>query len=241
MSKDSKGKPIHWLKGVIYANSAEENARDKETFASEPPLQDAKTDNEPDDNSVFSKDKQDKVSLDLILAAENMLKDRRLLLYKLAGLEEQLQAEKELTARLKHELMKESQLVKEKEKEINLLENKLTTKQMDYDQLLEDYKSYQLTSTQEYEQLTAQLEAEMNKYTRLKEEATEKQYQQMLQIKELEERIRELEVENQQYLQQYQKIQNEKTKLMQTFNEFTERMSVNFTAEPTSSSTKSDE
>ena len=137
--------------------------------------------------------------------------------------------------------MKKEQLVHEKDKEMNMLENKLTNKQMNYDQLLEDYKSYQQNSAREYEQISAQLETEINKYNKLNEESTESQYKHMLQIKALEEKIRELEVENQQYLQQYQRILDEKSTLMQTFNEFTERMTFYFSTDKSSSSTQLDE
>ena len=56
----------------------------------------------------------------------------------------------------------------------------------------------------------------------------EAQYKNMLKINELEEIIRNLKIENQQYIQQYEKIVNEKAELMKVINDFTERMTFSF-------------
>ncbi|NLY85010.1 MAG: hypothetical protein GX077_01495, partial [Tissierellia bacterium] len=73
-----------------------------------------------------------------------------------------------------------------------------------------------------------QLEAEIEKYNKLNEEAMETQYKNMLKINELEEIIRNLRIENQKYQQQYEKILNEKSELMKIINDFTEKMSISF-------------
>ncbi|NLV87844.1 MAG: hypothetical protein GX021_00555, partial [Tissierellia bacterium] len=115
------------------------------------------------------------------------------------------------------------------------LENSLTNKQMSYEQLLEDYKEFQENSNMEYERISAQLEAEIEKYNKLNEESMEVQYKNMLKINELEETIRNLRIENQQYLQQYEKILNEKSELMKIINDFTEKMSFSFSPKVTAS------
>lgn len=99
---------------------------------------------------------------------------------------------------------------------------------MNYDQLLEDYKEFQSTSKFEYEKLTNQLEKETNKYNKLNEESTQIQYQYLLKIKDYEDKIRSLEVENQKYMEQYETILEEKSQLMESINDFTERMSFSF-------------
>lgn len=99
---------------------------------------------------------------------------------------------------------------------------------MSYEQLLEDYKEFQNTAKIEYDKIASHLEAERNKYNKLNEQATNAQYQSMLKINELEEKIRTLEIEKQQYAEQYQKVLKEKTELLQTINDFTERMSFSF-------------
>lgn len=189
--------------------------------------------NEQNNNHIFSKDNQDKVVLDVIVSLENMIKDRQLILYKNKGLEEQLFAANETISRIKQELMKKDQLLQEKSKEIRGLESSLTNKQMSYDQLLEDYKEYQNNSRIEYEKISNQLETEINKYNKLNEESINNQYQSMLKINELEEKVRSLDTENQQYVQQYKKILDEKSELMKTINDFTERMSFSFSQKTT--------
>lgn len=166
--------------------------------------------------------------LDLIVSLENMLKDRQLIQYRNKALEEQLQNANETINRLKQDQLKKEQLLQEKNKEIRSLEDSLTSKQMSYEQLLEDYKEFQNTAKIEYDKIASHLEAERNKYNKLNEQATNAQYQSMLKINELEEKIRTLEIEKQQYAEQYQKVLKEKTELLQTINDFTERMSFSF-------------
>jgi hypothetical protein len=190
-------------------------------------------------NSLLTKENQDKVVLDAIVSLENMLKDRQLILYKNNGLVDKLEVANETINRIKQDSMKKEQLLQEKIKEIQALENSLTSKQMSYDQLLEDYKEYQNNSNTEYETISNQLNTEINKYNKLNEESMNAQYQSMLKISELEEIIRSLETENQQYMQQYQKILDEKSELMKTINDFTERMSFSFSTR-TSTNNSSD-
>ena len=180
------------------------------------------------DSLILSKDKQDKVVQDLIFSLENLIKDRQLVIYKNRSLEDQLSSANETINRMKKDLLKREQLLQEKNKEIRDLENTLTNKQMSYEQLLEDYKEFQENSNVEYERISAQLEAEINKYNKLNEESMEAQYKNMLKINELEEIIRNLKIENQQYIQQYEKIVNEKAELMKVINDFTERMTFSF-------------
>ncbi|MGG3280593.1 hypothetical protein [Paenibacillus solani] len=191
-------------------------------------------------NHLFSKDSQDKIGLDVIVSIENMLKERQLLSYKNKGLEDQLSTANETINRYKQEQIKRDQLIQEKNKEIRELENVLTNKQMSYDQLLEDYKEYQLTTNLAYEKLSSQLETETAKYNKLYEESNNTQYQSMLKINSLEEKIRELEIANQRYAEQYQNILDDKAKLMQTINDFTEKMSFSFSPKTAASSTSSD-
>lgn len=184
---------------------------------------------------IFSKDNQDKIVLNVMISIENMLTERQLVSYKNKGLEEQVNAANETISRFKHEQIKKDQLFQEKNKEIRELEITLTNKQMSYDQLLEDYKTYQLTSNMEYEKTSNQLEAEVSKYNKLYEEFENMQYHSMLKTNELEDKIRSLEIENQKYAEQHQKIVNEKEELMQTINDFTDRMSFSFSTKTTPS------
>lgn len=170
--------------------------------------------------------------MDVIVSIENMIKDRQLLSYKYNALVEQLENANQTINRLKRDSLKKDQIIQEKTKEIRDLEISLTNKQMSYDQLLEDYKEYQLTHNLEYDKLVNQLETEKAKYNKLYEESSKIQTQQMQKISELEERIRNLEIENQKYKEQYEKIVEEKAQLMKTISDFTERMSFSFLQKP---------
>ena len=184
-------------------------------------------------SSIFLKDNQDKIVVDLLVPLENMLKDRQLLLYKNQGLEGQLHTSNDTINRLKQDQMKKDEQLQEKNKSIRTLESNLTNKQMSYDQLLEDYKDYQTTSNIEYEKISNLYDIETNKYNKLSEEATNTQYQSMLKTNELEERIRNLEIEAQQYQEELQKTLADKAELMHTINDFTERMSFSFSPKAT--------
>jgi len=232
MTKDNKNKPMGWFKGVLSNPQIENETKEVsieliEEFSNMedfiPPANSTKI-------YTLSKDNQDKLSLDLIVSLENVLNDRQLTLYKNEGLEGQLHTANETISRLKHDLLKKEQLVQDKNKEIRTLESNLTNKQMVYDQLLEDYKEYQSNSSSDFEKISTQLEKEINKYNMLREESSNIQYQNMLAIRELEEKIRNLEVENQKFSEQYVKILDEKEELMRTINDFTERMSFSFTS-----------
>jgi hypothetical protein len=240
---ETKTKSKGWLKGKLSnQNQLDKNSKQEdiltdkvESYPEEPESTDM-----ANNKHLFSKDNQDKVSLDMIVSLENMLKDRQLILYKNKGLEDQLYTANEIISRLKLEQVKKDQLLQDKSKEFSVIEGKLTKKQMNYDQLLEDYKDYQNTSNFEFEKVTNQLEKESNKYNKLNEESTKVQHQNIQKISQLEEKIRNLEVENQNYVEQYHKIQNEKTQLMKTINDFTESMSFSLSSNSTASTSQSE-
>jgi len=243
MDKDStKKRGLSWFRPSISKDNQTENNLDTDKDR----IQDLQDENlekvdkaekieKENDSLILSKDKQDKVVQDLIVSLENLIKDRQLIIYRNRSLEDQLSAANETISRMKKDLLKKEQQLQEKNKEIRELENSLTNKQMSYEQLLEDYKEFQENSNMEYERISAQLEAEIEKYNKLNEESMEVQYKNMLKINELEETIRNLRIENQQYLQQYEKILNEKSELMKIINDFTEKMSFSFSPKVTAS------
>lgn len=243
MAKDTKNKSMGWLKGVLTSNQSEQHSNPP---AEEPllvnheeseshPAETAITNDRSSKKFILSKENLDKVSLDLVISVENMLNDRQLVIYKNEDLENQLQTALETIERLKNDIIKKEQLIEDKNKEIDGLENTLTSKQMSYDQLLDDYKEYQETANINFEKVSAQLEKKNNKYELLKEESAAIQDQHLKQIRNLEERIRELEADNKKLEAQCTKVLAEKAELMQTINEFTERMFTSFSPKPTSS------
>ncbi len=247
MSKDTNGKSKGWLKGVLSNRSQVEQMYSEDVdyteIVEEQPSSIEEYDSTVSNNNkqLLSKENQDKISLDLILALENMLNDRQLIQFKNKGLKEQLDSANETISRLKYDLAKKDQLLQDKGQEINTLESNLTNKQMSYDQLLEDYKDYQYNAKNDFDKISNKLEIETTKYNKLNEEYINTHHQDMLKIKELEERIRELEIENHRYADQYIKVVNEKTELMNTVNDFAERMSFSFSPKTTAANPQSGE
>lgn len=234
MSKDPNHRSKSWLKGVLSNRNQAEQLSSEEIDKSEitedeiNSIEEYESSTPLNNKHLLSKENQDKISLDLILSLENLLNDRQLIQFKNKGLKEQLDSANETINRLKYDLTKKEQLLQDKHQEINMLETNLTNKQMNYDQLLEDYKDYQYNAKNDFDKISNKLEIEISKYNKLNEEYIQTNHQDMLKIKELEERIRELEIENQQYADQYLKVVNEKTELMNTVNDFAERMSFSF-------------
>ncbi|WP_438347241.1 hypothetical protein ACP8HI_16215 [Paenibacillus sp. FA6] len=222
---NSSTKTRGWLKNVLTARSESVNELISPQEVSEGDPLGADVDSSKIDFSLLE---QDKTAFDLVIAVENLLNDRQLSQFKSKDTEDQLSSANETINRLKNDLSKKEHMILEKEKEFRLLEDTLTSKQMSYDQLLEDYKDYQSSSNTGIENLKNQLEKERSKYSRLSEEFTQHQYDSMQKIKELEETIRDSEAENAQISSQFQKIMEEKTQLLQNVTDFTERMSFSF-------------
>lgn len=233
MTKENRNKSINWFKSVR-SNQNQFSQTNHYEEVSAIAIEENELINVDEryttDKYILSKDNQDKISLDLIVSLENILHDRQLILYKNDGLEDQLHIASETNNRIKQELVKKEQIIQDNHKEIRILEGNLTNKQMVYEQLLEDYKDYQNTSSSDFEIVSDQLDKQINKYNLFKEESNNIQYQNLLNIRELEEKMRELEIENQKYAEQYAKILEEKSELMQTINDFTERMSFSFSS-----------
>lgn len=237
MANEMEKKRLGWFKNPL-SNQSEMEQREEspEMVVEDLPAENEKVEEQEtvqpikaeEESFIFSRDQQDKVAMDVIVSIENIIKDRQLLSYKYNALVEQLENANQIINRLKRDQLKKDQIIQEKTKEIRDMEISLTNKQMSYDQLLEDYKEYQLKHNLEYDKLTNQLETEKAKYNKLFEESARIQSQQVQKINELEERIRTLEIENQRYLEQYEKIVEEKAQLMKTISDFTERMSFSF-------------
>lgn len=234
-------KTMGWLKGVLAnRNEIDQDFSPMEgpespdgSFAAEVPRNtEAPTElafpDSSQDKAPLSRESHDKLSLDLIVAVENIMSDRQLIIFKNKGLEDQLHHANETISHLKMDVNKKEHALLAKEKEIRILEDKLTGKQMSYDQLLEDYKEYQNAANNSTDALKYQLDKERTKYQKLDEEFTKHQSANMQQVKALEEKQRDLEAENQQLIEQSQKILEEKNQLLQTINDFTERMSISF-------------
>lgn len=208
-----------------YVNYEEEDTIKEEVLDSMNEFEEKKL---QDSSALLSKDNQDKVVRDLIVSIENIIKDRKLISFKNKDIDNQLLVANVTIGNLKQDLANNTQLLHEKNKQIVDLEDTVTYKQMNYDQLLEDYKEYQTTSNSKYQNISMQLDTEINKYHKLNEEFTNSQHHNILINNKLDEKIRILEIENEQYQKNYRKVLDEKAELMTTINDFTDRMSFSF-------------
>lgn len=222
-----------WLRGILTgradtgaaAQRTEEEADESVAEAGLEPEAAVRGEESGQPKYFFSlREQKDKITLDLVVAVENALNDRKLLQFKNKGLEEKLRTANESIERLKNEFRKSEQMVEDLKAEVSRLELKLTDKQADYDKLLNDYREYRNGMAREIEKLKAHIEKEQSKYAKLSEEYNRHQLQTIQKVRDLEERIRELEAENQAIANQHQPALAEKAELLQTISEFTHRM-----------------
>jgi len=237
LKESDKKKGISWLRPGIFGQDSyvDETAATKDVSIENPATEVNKplVSESKQQVNFFSKEGQDKIVLDLIVPLENILKERQLLLYKSKGLEDQLRVANDTIHRIQQDMVNMGKNLQKKSTEIKELENSLTSKQMGYDQLLEDYKEFQAKSHLESSALLNKLDAEISKYNKLSEETKEAQYKNLLKLGELEEKIRVLEIDNQQYIDNYKKAFAEKNELLKTINDFTKQMS--FSIQPAAS------
>lgn len=236
MADKTKKTGLNWLNSLnLSKNDSEQNTTneiEKETEISDDEIFDDAKESEKElvqkEVSLLSKDNQDKLVLDLLVSLENLLKDRQLTAYKNKNIDTQLLASNSTINTLKQDLSKNSQLLIEKNEQIENLEESLTYKQMAYDQLLEDYKDHQINTSTNYDNISLQLNSEISKYNTLSEEYTNYKKDAILKISKLEEAIRNHEIEKSQYEMNYKKVSDEKNELMKTISDFTDRMSFSF-------------
>ncbi len=173
---------------------------------------------------VIAKDK-DKLELDLELAIGNILKDKQLKNHLLKNMENELENTGKNCSDLKQELNKANSEISEKQKIIEDMKEKMAIQKMNFDQLVEDYKDLQNMKGSVEEEIKYQLEREQSKYENLHEEYEKYKLNSIKEIKGLKEIVRDKEIENEQLKERNKKMQEDKSSLLETINDFTERMS----------------
>jgi chromosome segregation ATPase len=176
------------------------------------------------DTLWISKENLDALETELVNSTENFIKNRKLELRKIQNLQSQIQT---MQDRLSHQETLAAQMeikTKEYTSMIEKLENKLTEKQMAFDQLLEDLSYHQSRSQDETDKLKMNLAEEKGKFDQLFHEHTHiRETLSGAEIK-LQEKIQSLEMENKDLKSRFQELQREKKHLIDTFNEFTARL-----------------
>lgn len=176
-------------------------------------------------NDIVNINDKDKISLDLLLAVEQIIKDRQFTKLTLDEQKQKLTYSYENNEKLKRDMNSLEQRILEKDRELDNTEQKLTNKQMNFDQLLEDFKELQVSTASEIEDLQYKVEMGLNKYNKLNEEANEYRITSMKETEVLQEKVRELRVQNEQLHAQYKNEVVQKSKLLNTINDFTDHLS----------------
>lgn len=166
----------------------------------------------------------DSMELDLIQSVENFIKNRKLEQVKSQSNLSQI---KHLQERLSHQeiVVRQSESKsKEYEQVISKLEEKLSGKQMEFDQLLEDFTDHRKNAKDELDKLKNALSEEKDRCHQL----TNKQNAEKESLEEVENKfkgiIQSLEMEVKDLKNRYLTIQQEKQHLIDTFNEFTTKL-----------------
>lgn len=226
----NKGIGAGWFKSNILNKTADDEILEEEEVLEEDKEEifEDKSKDVDQIKNMLSKNNKDKIVLDLIMPLENLIKDRQMVILNNDDLEDKLRVANEAIDRMKKNIEAQEVRLESRDREIQALENNLSNKQMSYDQLLEDYREFQKISSNEYEDISNRLNMEVNKYKRFNEEVANDQYVSMQKINTLEEKIRSLEIEKQQYLDNYNRVYQEKNDLMKSIDDFTKRMTFSF-------------
>lgn len=182
-------------------------------------------------DDILMKDNQDKVVLDSVIALENLLKDRQLVLHGYKNIKEKLKNATEEINQAKNENEHQKVLINEKDRIIQKREQDIAEQQMIYDQLLEDYRLFKQNSQEELTSFTEELDRLNKNYQRLMSQSTKEQADYLSKITLFEEKIRTLEIENETYQTKYDQMHQEKNRLMEKVDHFTkqiDQMSLSF-------------
>src|SRR5690625_4482375 len=174
--------------------------------------------------------KKDKIALDLLVAVDQMLNDRDLLKQSLDDLKERLKHSEDHITGLVQEKNQLEQAIALKDTEIARLEEQISSRNMNYDQLMEDYQEMQTRLNYEIDELKNQVDIEQERYNKLNESYEYLQIDNVGKVQKLEDKIRELEIKNDNLQKNYYKMREENSYLLGMFKDFNNRMNSSFKA-----------
>lgn len=178
--------------------------------------------------NIPTKLEQDKVTLDLVTAVNQYIKMRQVSMQENALLESRLAEANDQIKLLKDELSRASEVILERDKQIASLEQKLTDKNSLIDQMIEDNNEIRTSLTNEVNDLKNMIVVEQKKYKKLSDESEQENNELRKKLREYEDKIRHLESEKSNLIENYNKLREENRYLMNTINDFTNRMSTSF-------------
>ncbi|TCT20341.1 hypothetical protein EDD68_11423 [Melghiribacillus thermohalophilus] len=168
---------------------------------------------------------EDHVATNLLNQVEAIIKDRQFLMKKVDKLENEVDYTKEVVEQLRRDKSELEQKISDKNEEVYQIEEKMAEQQMNYNQLVEDYKKLQAQYSSKVKELNEKNNEEKRKYQKLDEDF-EKYRQEVNQtITSLEAKIRNLKVENENILDKYHQALNDKLQLIQKIDDFTANLS----------------
>jgi chromosome segregation ATPase len=188
-----------------------------------------------------NKSHMDKQSLDLVFAVEQMIQAKQNVDDNANELQDRLNYANGNIERLNRELKNLNKVIEDREKSILDMERKLTEKNLKVDQMMEDYRELQSTSSDQIEELKSMNELERQKYDALLQKSNEIQAERNKKIGDLEEKLGKLEVENAHMKQKFEELRQEKTYLVNIVNDFTTRMTSPFSPKSNASDGSSSE
>lgn len=177
---------------------------------------------------LTEKFKKDKVALDLVVAVDQVIRDRELSEHKLNELQSRFDHSKTQGHLLSNEINHLTRLLAEREKQIETFEAKLGDKNIEIDQLMEDLRELQSRMSAEIRELKAVVEIERGKYSKLQEQYKIEMSKATMSIKQSEEKLASMESKANTLTRLYEDVRKENTYLLNMVNEFTNRMTVTF-------------
>ncbi|MEK8131435.1 hypothetical protein WMW72_26350 [Paenibacillus filicis] len=173
----------------------------------------------------ISKANLDKKSLDLLFAVDQLIQAKQHSDMSIYEHQDRLMHANGNIDRLSRDLKNMGRVVEEREKSILDLEQKLTEKNLKYDQMLEDCRDIQNGMTTEIEELKNVIDLEQQKYSSLLHKHNEAQLEKSRKINELEEKNGKLAIEHAHLMQKFEAQREEKAYLLSMIQDFTTRMS----------------
>ncbi|MBO8157286.1 MAG: hypothetical protein H0Z32_12585 [Bacillaceae bacterium] len=175
--------------------------------------------------SIQLENEEDHVATNLLNQVEAILKDRQFLMKKVDKLENEVGYTKDVVEQLRRDKSELEQKVSDKNEEVYQLEEKMAEQQMNYNQLVEDYKKLQTQYSSKVKELNEKNNEEKRKYIQLDEDFESYRHEVNETISSLEAKIRDLKVENENIMEKYHQVLHDKLQLIQKINDFTSNLS----------------
>ncbi|UNC92451.1 coiled-coil domain-containing protein [Candidatus Contubernalis alkaliaceticus] len=193
--------------------------------------QDHEEENEKKEDSLNCfplNDNMDKANLDLVNAVNQILRARQFTQQNLEEIQVRLSHSQNQNLVINKEITLVKGILAQKGKEINLLESKISDKNIKIDSLMEEIRENQSNMSNEIKELHKTIDIEQQKYLKYKEQYEKESLNLIMKLKKRDETIIQLESENNNLSKAFENIRKENKYLLSMINDFTDRMSMSF-------------